>query len=596
MCATKACTRGGKSASRRLGPVRRGPERRGNIILLTAFLMIVMMAMVALAVDVGYMYTMQCQLQRSVDAAVLAGAGDLINGIDEAEATAREYLVRNPVGSQQGTIDESALEGAIVEFTTDHDDDLEMKVGNWNPVTRTFEETTVMPSTLNVSMTYPSMPLFFGPVLGRDTFMIHAEGTAMYQPRDIMLVLDYSASMNDDSSFEAIGKLPAATVQQSLLNCWSDLGVSYGNLPATPTWATVHGVPLNTGSQIPHISVEYRNTSVYVASTHNLTQVKLEFSNGAQQTWTPSSTTTGTYTGSSGNAGKQVRKVWVRSWSNNVPFGANGEYFDFTSTNINTTLKNALGLNSVAYPYPGYGSWDAYIDHVESSGTTNANAGFRYKFGGMNLVEWWMNNYPENSKIPDLWKCRAEPMYALKDATDVFMDFIASVDTNDRVALVVYNGPGNGAAKLEINFTDDLDLIANSVNTKQAGHYHQYTGMGSGMKVGRETLVANVRPNAYRMMVLMTDGLANWTNGAYNLSAAATEISNETAACAAENIKIMTISLGVDADTSTMQAVANGTEGTHYNVPGGSDYAVMHQQLYDAFEAIARARPLKLVK
>jgi Flp pilus assembly protein TadG len=126
MCATKACTRGGKSASR-----RPDPARRGNIILLTAFLMIIMMAMVALAVDVGYMYTMQCQLQRSVDAAVLAGAGDLINGIDEAEATAREYLVRNPVGSQQGTIDEGALEGAIVEFTTNHDEDLEMKVGNW---------------------------------------------------------------------------------------------------------------------------------------------------------------------------------------------------------------------------------------------------------------------------------------------------------------------------------------------------------------------------------------------------------------------------------------------------------------------------------
>jgi hypothetical protein len=74
------------------------------------------------------------------------------------------------------------------------------------------------------------------------------------------------------------------------------------------------------------------------------------------------------------------------------------------------------------------------------------------------------------------------------------------------------------------------------------------------------------------------------------------KISKETALCAAAKIKVMTISLGVDADTSTMQAVATGTEGTHYNVPGGSDYAIMHQQLYDAFEAIAKARPLKLVK
>ena len=34
----------------------------------------------------------------------------------------------------------------------------------------------------------------------------------------------------------------------------------------------------------------------------------------------------------------------------------------------------------------------------------------------------------------------------------------------------------------------------------------------------------------------------------------------------------MTISLGVEADTATMQAVADGTGGKHYNVPGGTDH------------------------
>ena len=68
------------------------------------------------------------------------------------------------------------------------------------------------------------------------------------------------------------------------------------------------GVPLNTGSQIPHIDVQYRYSSVQVTSTHSLTSVKVEFSNGAQQTWSPG-TTSGTFTGSGSNAGKQVRKV-----------------------------------------------------------------------------------------------------------------------------------------------------------------------------------------------------------------------------------------------------------------------------------------------
>jgi hypothetical protein len=48
-------------------------SRRGNIIVFSAFLMVAMMAMLALSVDVGYMCAMKAQLQRAVDAAALAG-------------------------------------------------------------------------------------------------------------------------------------------------------------------------------------------------------------------------------------------------------------------------------------------------------------------------------------------------------------------------------------------------------------------------------------------------------------------------------------------------------------------------------------------
>src|SRR5262245_15253625 len=78
---------------------RKCKPRRGNIIVLTAVLMVVMMAFLALSVDVGYIYTTQTQLQRAVDAAALAGVQDLVNGTEQAQAAATEYLVRNPVGS-----------------------------------------------------------------------------------------------------------------------------------------------------------------------------------------------------------------------------------------------------------------------------------------------------------------------------------------------------------------------------------------------------------------------------------------------------------------------------------------------------------------
>ncbi|HEX5105712.1 MAG TPA: Tad domain-containing protein, partial [Pirellulaceae bacterium] len=273
MFATQACTRGEKGAGR-----RNRPARRGNIIVLSAFLMVIMMCFVALAVDVGYIYVMQAQLQRAVDAAALAGAGELINGIPEAEAAAKEYLIRNPVGSDVGTIDEAVFANAVVEFDTDHSEDYETKIGNWNPATQAFEETQVMPSGIKVSMTYPNLPFFFARVIGYDDFTLYAQSTAQYQPRDIVLVLDFSASMNDDSTFDAIGKLSQSTVEQSLQNCWNDLGVSYGNLPVVPNWATAQGVPENTSQLIPHVTVQYRYSSVYVTSTKVLTQVKAEFS------------------------------------------------------------------------------------------------------------------------------------------------------------------------------------------------------------------------------------------------------------------------------------------------------------------------------
>jgi hypothetical protein len=404
--------------------------------------------------------------------------------------------------------------------------------------------------------------------------------------------------MNDDSEFSAISKLGQAEVEANLAQIYADLGSpSYGSvLQFAPQWAVAHGVPLNTGAGIPHVTVEYRNSQVYVTSTSNLTTVKLEFSNGNQQSWNPSNTKTGTFQGSGSNSGKQVRKVWVKSWNNANQFGTNGEYFNFTSSGINTTLKNALGLSGVSYPYNG-GSWDGYIDWCESSTNQNDGAGYQYKFGYMNLIVYWLEKYPEFDQCDDFWKTSAEPMQALKSSVDVFMDFIQSVDTNDRVGLAVYNAP-NGEGLVEIPLTTELSTIPTTVTQRQAGHYHQYTNIGGGLNAARLHLDANGREGAKKLIVLMTDGQANWRNGQYNESYANSYVTEEAALCAHESRKyqIFAISMGAGADTEIMVQAANATEGVHFNVPGGSSQADYYNQLYATFEQIAKARPLKLVK
>ncbi|MEX2175494.1 MAG: vWA domain-containing protein, partial [Pirellulaceae bacterium] len=250
----------------------------------------------------------------------------------------------------------------------------------------------------------------------------------------------------------------------------------------------------------------------------------------------------------------------------------------------------------VAYPYPS-GSWDAWIDWCESSSNQNKNAGYRYKFGAMNLIVWWLETRPGYSQVPDLWKTRAEPMAALKSSVDVFMDFIQSVDTNDRIGLAIYNAP-NGEGQVEVALTDNYNDIVTAVEQRQAGHYHQYTNIGGGLKAGRLHLESNGRTNAKKLIVLMTDGNANWVNGGYNESGAKQFVTDEAALCAAESRKlpILAISMGAAADSSLMQEAADTSAGTHFNVPGGSSQSDYYEQLYDVFEEIAKARPLKLVQ
>jgi hypothetical protein len=85
-------------------------RRRGTVILLTAFLMIVMMALLAMAVDIGYVYTVRSEMQRTADASAIAAAWELLDPetivtgdnserVVNAQTAASTYAAKNWVGS-----------------------------------------------------------------------------------------------------------------------------------------------------------------------------------------------------------------------------------------------------------------------------------------------------------------------------------------------------------------------------------------------------------------------------------------------------------------------------------------------------------------
>lgn len=557
--------------------------RRGNIVVLTALMMVGLMGLLAFSVDTGFMLTMQTELNRSVDSAALAGAGTLVDGLDAASEKVVEYLVRNPVGNGKAIVNEAMIEQMKSEFLAKHGEELQVKQGSWNSATRTFTETNSLPSALKVSLTYDQMPLFFGRVLGRQDFSIHADSVAVYQPRDIMLSLDFSGSMNDDSEMDAIQSLGQAAWEANAAQMWADLGSpTYGNMGFAPNWVTI---PTTTISS----NTTWKGTSVDIVSPSNLTSVTLTFSTGKSQTIN-TSVKSGTFQGSGSNAGKTIDKVAIK-------IGTTTETVDFYN---DAHIRRGLGLDAVTYPSSG--SWNDYISFARSTSSSQPyynsyvnTAGYRRKFGVKTLLAFWLENKPASSQTPDLWKVSAQPVTALKDAVDLFVDYVGAVDTDDRVGLAIYNA-NDGEAITESALTSDLSSIATIVRHRQAGHYTSYTNIGAGMHNARLELQSHARTGAFKMIVAMTDGNANWVNGGYDTAAARQYVLDEAALCKAAKIPVVTVTFGAGADTSLMEDVAELTDGAAFHVPGGTSVSSYTEDLLETFKKIATARPLKLVQ
>ena len=74
---------------------RRKQLRRGNIVVLTAVLLVVIIACIAFAVDIGYICLVRTQSQNAADAAAMAGTGRLPAGAAEVRLAARNFAQAN---------------------------------------------------------------------------------------------------------------------------------------------------------------------------------------------------------------------------------------------------------------------------------------------------------------------------------------------------------------------------------------------------------------------------------------------------------------------------------------------------------------------
>lgn len=616
-----------------------GTFRRGSFMTLGLFCLIACMTFVAFSVDVGMISLTQTRMQNAVDAAALAAAMEITYAIENAGADVENVTEYAQAQAAAKAAEVAGLNGVYV----DPDTDVTFGHRTFNEASETWSiDWGVTPSNVvkvvarrdNDDVTAPDgkLQLLFAGVNGDDSASLHTAAVAYVEARDIVTVLDFSRSMNFDSYFASEYTDPAAYLPQSqleanMLKVYQDLGSpQWGNMAFTPNWVKIPS--LNGPGEI---DVTWKSTQVSIYandydSASDFASVIVYYANGSTQTinYAYPLNRSVTVQGAGTNSGQLIKKIDVKNdgvW----------ETFDFYN---NTTIKRGLGLTGVAYPYAS-GSWDNFIAMCRESSSSATpyyqaevgSKGYRRKFGAMLMIQYLLRFEPSFAETKDLWKTRHYPFHSVKSGEQLFCDFLESLEFGDEVGLVSYDLShrietklsGAGMPTIDISgdpITNDYEAIRQIIGHKQAAHYSSSTNMGGGLKDAKWLLDNHKRNGARPTILLMTDGNTNamdstenstlpagWNwdalfdydaDGArdYETSDAkkrhALKVAKE---CVDAGFTIHCMSVGADADTELLRAIAWLGNGVYIEVPGGSSVEEMQDQVEEGFERIAAFVP-----
>ncbi len=198
---------------------RKYSERRGTVIVLTAFLLIGMVAMVAFAIDIGHILVAKTELQRSADAAALASVWELIDEnapSGNADPTATIYSARE-IAQQYAAANNVRRDSPLIDLNTNNSAAGDVVVGYLSdPADPTLAMSFLDPEDYNsvkVKVTRSAakngeITLFFGGMLGLNSVATEAEATAA-------LVKEYIIGFKAPADGDNLGILPFALDKQT---------------------------------------------------------------------------------------------------------------------------------------------------------------------------------------------------------------------------------------------------------------------------------------------------------------------------------------------------------------------------------------------
>lgn len=653
-------------------------QRRGIVIILTCIMLIVLFGFVAFAVDIGMMGLEKSKMQNAVDAAALAAS----QAIQEEIAKAGKTL------NQEGDI--ASQVAAINAIAAAKAKEMAIKVADLNGVYLADSDIQFGSKTTEGTVSYGSPPynlvkvtarrtnpdtdapdgqlkLSFAPVMGFNSASLTTSAAAYVQSRDIVLVLDFSGSMNDDSEFGAMNKLGKSAVEKNLDDIYKALADSdvrfsdnggkkkfpVANSPGAKVWGDM---TYGEGKYVSDdVSAIYALAKKYMTSGMSRQQLANKINNTSTRDIeraiddldeddivsgsTKLSNTDVEWLLNNNVYSSRVRSAREQLNTNEISIGIAANLgllkTDGSGKPVNPWPQEGLKSDEVTPKGTPTGSdneraWRDYVKWVRSDSSVG-NHGYRNKFGTRTMMGYLLASKSSKTQSEDLHRAPAYPFHAMKEGTSKFLEFLDGLNFGDRVGLVSYAGATYGdtwdrvTARFETHapgdvntprMTDDYEELNGIQIKRQAAEYSEYTGIGYGIRKAREMLAIAGRPNAQKVIMVLTDGNANrsseynglpkgwkWSDYTdFDGNGSADYYTNDSnkqfafvEAMAAtqypENAIVHSMAVGASADRDLMDAMAHGGGGIYIDVPGGYSIDEMQEQMIAAFAQIASNVP-----
>lgn len=620
-------------------------SRRAAIAVLAALFLIVMTGMVAMAVDLGYIYLVRTQLQAAADAAAIAGATALSHSYEEVYANAERYARLNHAAGQPVQLRPQDVE-----------------LGIWDTATRTFTPQAGGGNAVRVTARRDAtsggeVALFFGRVFGRFTFSRQASAVAMANPRDIAFVVDLSGSMNDDAE-----------------PCWATDAVN--STFASAGYPTI-GTQLMQQVYTDFGFGAYPGTSEYVGQSFGIAQDKWAYAELTKNTGPLAATTIAAAYRIASTDSEAVRKkkaysaiidlqiARVMPAAKPAPNSASNyayweKYLDYLLEPVTVTKTTTKGT-----PPTNRGALPVSQDSDRITGFNNPNQdtfptvsstvaqGFRNKIGYRTYVQFLMDHgrdlKPTGTIYTPLsrysadcpWHAEAtaggqfrfppreQPTHASRRALIAAMQVvrernagISDPNQSDWVSIVAFDALSNGGPVVEQPLTADYGAAMEVCTRLQAvGDKGASTATEAGLSTAREHLKpqregGQGRWSTNKVVVLLTDGVPNlytssaseisqymgshpspdfYKNGANAYDAALMQV----AAMQEKNWYVFPVGVGLGTDYDFMDRLARlgGTSDASGHSPRGSgNPAEYEQRLSEIFRKIITNPQVRLVQ